>query len=202
LSFCPAPQMKSVPRRMPARAIGKGRLRSRFEVPEQGEDANRLPCSYCGRRFASDRLPVHERICARASSRPKRVFNSQKQRLAGTEAATFFRRSGGYDMPRRPNTSFKQEHAQLVAALRAARGGKLTPAMRKNLAAGPMRDNREECPYCGRRFGAEQLERHVKSCSGVGVSFPMSRPMRMSATLQRGNFSGFSKTQTRRAARR
>jgi hypothetical protein len=48
------------------------------------------------------------------------TFDSMEQRLAGTEAANYFRGYSTY-RPRRESTNFREEHARLVNALRAAR---------------------------------------------------------------------------------
>ncbi len=52
------------------------------------------PCSVCNRRFASDRIQQHEAACMKASKQ-RRVFDSTKQRLEGTEAASYFRKGKG-----------------------------------------------------------------------------------------------------------
>ena len=52
------------------------------------------PCSICNRSFASDRIQQHEEACKK-SSKERRVFDSTKQRLQGTEAASYFRKGKG-----------------------------------------------------------------------------------------------------------
>ncbi len=52
------------------------------------------PCSVCNRKFASDRIQQHEAACVNAS-KPRRVFDSTKQRLEGTEAASYLRKTKG-----------------------------------------------------------------------------------------------------------
>lgn len=56
--------------------------------------AGLYPCSICNRHFASDRIEQHEEACRKAS-KARRVFDSTKQRLQGTEAAAFYRKSKG-----------------------------------------------------------------------------------------------------------
>lgn len=46
----------------------------------------------CNRSFASDRIQQHEAACRKANKQ-RRVFDSTKQRLQGTEAAGYFRKS-------------------------------------------------------------------------------------------------------------
>ena len=52
------------------------------------------PCSICNRTFASDRIQKHEAACVKASKQ-RRVFDSTKQRLEGTEAVAYFRKGKG-----------------------------------------------------------------------------------------------------------
>ncbi len=48
----------------------------------------------CNRSFASDRIQKHEAACMKASKQ-RRVFDSTKQRLAGTEAASYVSKGRG-----------------------------------------------------------------------------------------------------------
>jgi hypothetical protein len=52
------------------------------------------PCSICHRSFANDRIQQHEEACKKAN-KERRVFDSTKQRLQGTEAAAYFRKGKG-----------------------------------------------------------------------------------------------------------
>jgi hypothetical protein len=52
------------------------------------------PCSICNRSFASDRIQQHEEACKKAN-KTRRTFDSTKQRLSGTEAASYFRQGKG-----------------------------------------------------------------------------------------------------------
>jgi len=52
------------------------------------------PCSICNRSFASDRIQQHQEACKKAN-KERRVFDSTKQRLQGTEAAAYFRKGKG-----------------------------------------------------------------------------------------------------------
>lgn len=148
--------------------------------PDNGGDDDRVPCAYCGRRFASDRLEKHEEICRRTSSKKTKVFDSAAHRLQGTEAAQFARRPS--KEPKIEKTvngvpKYKLEHEKLVASMRAAR--KLQAyekAKEEGRAVGPPpeipkyeieNDDRIECPHCHRKFGEEQARRHIPNCQGV-----------------------------------
>lgn len=65
-------------------------------LPSSGSSgsAGLYPCSVCNRTFASDRIQHHEAACMKASKQ-RRVFDSTKQRLTGTEAASYFRKGKG-----------------------------------------------------------------------------------------------------------
>ena len=70
-----------------------------------GGAAGLYPCSICNRRFASDRIQHHEEACKKAHAK-RRVFDSTKQRLQGTEAAAYFRKGGkGRTEPAKPAVS-------------------------------------------------------------------------------------------------
>ena len=164
LAFTPMAPVKTIPKRIPIRP----RRGAKFNVPEDGSTDNRVQCRFCGRNFAADRIAVHEGICCRCS-KPRRVFNSQRQRLAGTGATGYSRMAPPPKVEIRGEPSYRVEHERLVALLRAARGAKVSKKMRQLIDEAPSRDYREECPYCGRRFGPEQLERHRRSCMGSGM---------------------------------
>lgn len=46
-------------------------------------------CSYCGRRFAVDRLQKHEDICAKTGKKKRKAYDATKHRVMGTELETY-----------------------------------------------------------------------------------------------------------------
>ena len=50
--------------------------------PEQGIEVETFPCNNCGRPFVKTRLAKHRRACKKAK-KPRKVFDSMKQRLTG-----------------------------------------------------------------------------------------------------------------------
>jgi hypothetical protein len=48
---------------------------------------NLRPCPNCGRKFAADRLAVHVDACG--GQKKRKVFDSTKMRVKGTEAESF-----------------------------------------------------------------------------------------------------------------
>lgn len=51
-------------------------------------------CRFCGRRFAADRLGVHEEICGRTAKKKRKAYDATKHRVAGTELEPYVRRGG------------------------------------------------------------------------------------------------------------
>jgi hypothetical protein len=47
-----------------------------MEHPEYGASVAKVPCQICGRMFNGDRLAVHTRICKKAASKPKKVYDA------------------------------------------------------------------------------------------------------------------------------
>lgn len=175
LAFTPMAPVKKIPQRISMRK------KTRFDVPETGTTDGRLPCRFCGRNFAEDRLPVHEGICC--NKKKRRVFNSQRQRMAGT-GAFISRATRASCMDTGGVPKYRIEHEKLVAALRAARGA---PAPKSVMVVSQsFQDEREQCPYCGRRFGHEQIQRHVAHCS---TTAPGQRGRMTTSNVCRRNLS-------------
>jgi len=80
------------------------------------------PCSVCNRRFASDRIEKHEAACVKANKQ-RRVFDTTKHRLEGTEAAAYFGKGKGgkgRNEPAKPQvkvTSYNQFNSKVVFLL-------------------------------------------------------------------------------------
>ncbi|EAX89497.1 Zinc finger, C2H2 type family protein [Trichomonas vaginalis G3] len=182
LDFTPPPRVTTIPK--PIRAMrGKG---PKLNISEDGSTSDRQPCHYCGRKFAPDRLPVHERICAK--TRKRRPFNASMHRVSGTEMRYVPRSSRAESKSNsrkyiNGKPKYKIEHENLVAALRAARGmaayesGKIK-AMPKMPKMQDVPDGRVKCPVCGRKFGPEQAERHIPFCKRNAGIRPPARPVK------------------------
>lgn len=73
---------------------------SRSDGPEQGElgltestvvESQRLPCIICNRKFASERLEVHVKICKKHKQSHRQVFNSYNNRTKGSTLEEFLK---------------------------------------------------------------------------------------------------------------
>jgi hypothetical protein len=108
----------------------------------------------------------------------RKVFDAKKQRLRGTEAAGFQRSASQKNTPKQVQTiggkpKYKVEHENLVTALRAARRmAAYEDARAAGKAKGPpppmpvlqeVPDDRIQCKICGKKFGPEQYERHIRN---------------------------------------
>ncbi|XP_060533086.1 zinc finger C2HC domain-containing protein 1C isoform X2 [Cylas formicarius] len=142
-------------------------------------------CRYCGRRFATDRLDVHEDICGKSGKKKRKAYDATKHRVQGTELETYVLRG-----PKKGTNSkaiaaksagskkdWRKTHEEFIAAIRAAKqaqahiaaGGKLA-----DLPPPPPSTNPDyvQCPSCGRRFNEAAAERHIPKCA----TFQFNKP--------------------------
>lgn len=147
---------------------------SRQSIPaEADDDGERVECSYCARRFHPTRINKHEEACARAQSRKKKVFDSSKMRLNGTDAAKYAGKTKKEEPPVK-KSNYKQAHEQLIESLRAARKyTQYEKDLKEGKAVGPAptlpkveiaADDRVDCPHCGRKFSKDAAQKHIPVC--------------------------------------
>lgn len=141
-----------------------------------------VECGICGRRFASDRIEKHEGACQK-SNKQRKVFDSTKNRVEGTEAEKFVlkkkppaknanRSENSGDMPSNKIPKWKRDRLAFINAIRAARGEAPEKAEAVYDADGQevemeVDDGLVPCQYCGRRFNETAQQRHVKICQSV-----------------------------------
>ena len=78
---------------------------------------NLKACPKCGRKFAADRLQVHVNTCGREKKR--KVFDSTKHRVQGTEAEQFLRKKK--PEPKVKPNNWRTKHEEFIAAIRYAK---------------------------------------------------------------------------------
>jgi hypothetical protein len=78
----------------------------------QQEDLDLEPCSYCGRRFASDRLQKHENVCG--NSKDRKAFDPKKMRWKGTEVEGYLFEKGG--KPRKGDSEVERKLEEMRLA--------------------------------------------------------------------------------------
>lgn len=80
------------------------------------------PCRVCNRTFAPEALTKHEPICKKNAGKDRGVFDSGKQRAAGTdipEEKTL--RPGEKPAHETTSSNWRAEHEEFIATVRAAR---------------------------------------------------------------------------------
>ncbi|CAF1257048.1 unnamed protein product [Rotaria magnacalcarata] len=168
-----------VPKNYPTRRGGGGGGRginggSTFHNVGSSGNSGLYPCSVCHRNFASDRIQQHEAACMKASKQ-RRVFDSTKQRLQGTEAAAYFRKGKARNEPAKPQapkSNWRQKHEDFIRSIRYAKqatnyekaGGRLADLPPPPTSVNP---DYVRCPHCGRSFAPAVAERHIPKCVNI-----------------------------------
>ncbi|VEN62264.1 unnamed protein product [Callosobruchus maculatus] len=135
-------------------------------------------CSYCGRRFAADRVQRHEEVCAKTGKKKRKAYDATKHRVQGTELEAYVIRGGGGKKSAAASAKMvPKTHEEFIAAIRAAKeaqahlakGGKLA-----DLPPPPPSSNPDyvQCPHCGRRFNEAAAERHIPKCASYEFNKP------------------------------
>ncbi|XP_075552096.1 uncharacterized protein LOC142585310 isoform X2 [Dermacentor variabilis] len=135
------------------------------------------PCSICGRTFRPDALARHEQVCLKTKSKPRKVFDSSKQRIEGTEIKNAPKRPSPTPKPKpKPRANWKEKHEELIRTIRAARGEDVGPSTdaasngsRPAVPAGYV-----ECPSCNRNFSDRAADRHIAWCQEKKNRIPKS----------------------------
>ncbi|XP_053681804.1 uncharacterized protein LOC128732555 isoform X2 [Sabethes cyaneus] len=141
-------------------------------------------CDICSRNFADDRIDKHREICKKTKSKKRKVFDTTKHRVAGTEAEKYVaKKKTGTTVSKKSVSSvsgpgpagarksdWRRKHEEFIQAIRAAKemqahlakGGKLS-----DLPPPPPSENPDyiQCPHCSRRFNQTAAERHIPKCA-------------------------------------
>jgi len=139
---------------------------------EQESALDTVPCPNCGRGFASNRIQQHHTICVRNQQKKRKVFDSTKHRIQGTEAAKFFTPQKSQKSTPKAKSNWRQQHEDFINSIRAAKkvkahmenGGKAS-----DLPPPPPSLNPDYvlCQYCTRRFNPTVAERHIPKCKNT-----------------------------------
>ncbi|CAH1124041.1 unnamed protein product [Ceutorhynchus assimilis] len=142
-------------------------------------------CRFCGRRFATDRLGVHEDICGKTGKKKRKPYDTTTHRVLGTELEAYVKTgkkaskavSSKTKKMSAPNSNWRRTHEEFIAAIRAAKqaqahvakGGKLS-----DLPPPPPSTNPDyvQCPHCGRRFNESAAQRHIPKCASYDFNKP------------------------------
>lgn len=159
-------------------------------------------CTICGRNFAEDRIAKHREICQKTKSKKRKVFDTTKHRVLGTDAEKYVLKkkvgagaskksiSGGSTTKaataaaaaaEAKKSDWRRKHEEFIQAIRAAKemqahlakGGKLS-----DLPPPPPSENPDyvQCPHCSRRFNQTAAERHIPKCATMKHNKPKPKP--------------------------
>ncbi|XP_075211041.1 uncharacterized protein LOC142318340 isoform X2 [Lycorma delicatula] len=125
-----------------------------------------LPCTSCSRTFRPEALAKHTKYCEKTLIKKRKVFDSAKQRIQGTDLAEFLpvlthKKKVEKSPIRKTQSKWKEKHMELVRAIRAARVGSSS----EELPPAPVKpSDHEQCPHCDRYFGPKAYDRHLEWC--------------------------------------
>ncbi|XP_046571980.1 zinc finger C2HC domain-containing protein 1B-like [Haliotis rubra] len=148
-------------------------------MASQYQEIDRCPCRHCGRQFVPESLAVHERICAKSAQKKRKVFDSTKQRVQGTELnLRQVKQAQKKDVP--PSRSnWRAQHEDFMNTVKAARG--VTVAMKEGRPLPPppppsINPDYVQCPHCQRRFNTKAAERHIPFCKEKSQRINRAQP--------------------------
>ncbi|XP_046988437.1 uncharacterized protein LOC124594124 [Schistocerca americana] len=140
-----------------------------------------LPCAVCGRTFRPESLQKHSKVCERNATKKRKIFDSSKQRIQGTELAEFLpalhmqqaKKIEKCRTAARQKSQWKEKHLEFMRAIRAARQVEkpLSPRASAVLTRPP---ESERCPHCDRQFGPKAFDRHIEWCREQKARVPKS----------------------------
>jgi hypothetical protein len=104
--------------------IGKG---APMDAGATASNQKLVPCGVCNRKFAADRLASHAKICKKVTNKTRKVYNTAKMRVGGTEASEFQRgakkaQKEADKVNTRKKKDWRAESKAFRDAMRAARG--------------------------------------------------------------------------------
>eukprot|EP00834_Sanchytrium_tribonematis_P007284 NODE_638_length_5124_cov_1.416119.p4 type:complete len:267 gc:universal NODE_638_length_5124_cov_1.416119:3251-2451(-) len=128
------------------------------------ESIEREECPICSRKFAKDAIERHINSCQKINSKkPRKVYDSQKHRLQGTDAAQFKPKHSSATMDS-STTSPTKDTKKPTKSSKSKINPTFEPSSENKFASGKVDDGLVECPSCARRFNSESAERHIPHC--------------------------------------
>ncbi|XP_055705988.1 uncharacterized protein LOC129803439 isoform X2 [Phlebotomus papatasi] len=167
---------------------------------EKATEMELEPCPFCGRTFVPSTLEKHVTICEKTATKKRKQFDSSRQRLEGTELATYLPKSYGLTngrdsrvSPPKTNTLRRGSHMRSPSIERRSstqslnsvgKESNIGTSGRKRAIAPPQA---EKCPHCERTFGMRAYDRHVEWCGEKAKLLDKSTSPTVSAAKERLN---------------
>ncbi|XP_057680690.1 zinc finger C2HC domain-containing protein 1A isoform X1 [Corythoichthys intestinalis] len=146
-----------------------------FGDEEAGPPDEQSQCPTCKRTFFPKVLEKHYKICQKSAAKRRKVFDSSRQRAAGTDIPTLkplkpvsqsSSSSQKAEPPKKPS-NWRKKHEDFIAAIQASKasmkamkeGGPLPPPPPPSYDPDLI-----QCPYCQRRFNESAAQGHIKFC--------------------------------------
>ncbi|GAB1610632.1 zinc finger C2HC domain-containing protein 1A-like [Argonauta hians] len=158
-------------------------------MEEDAEVANMVlePCEFCGRKFNPSVLPKHQRICAKVSTRKRKVFDSTKQRAEALNLSVQqVKQNLKKEIPV-PKSNWRTKHQDFINSIRNAKGVSQALAEGKPLPPPPpplANADYIQCDYCERRFNAAAAERHIAFCREQHLRMKARQPPKQKSKSQ------------------
>jgi hypothetical protein len=125
----------------------------------------RVPCPHCNRRFATDRINYHAKICGNVKHRTP--FEGRHIWGRNCPSSPKSPKSSSSDDAASPRTAeqrrYVSEHERLVQLLRVAKGGKVRKS-KKGEQCEHVDEKRLSCDHCDRKFKPMSLKSHHSRC--------------------------------------
>ncbi|XP_038142734.1 zinc finger C2HC domain-containing protein 1A isoform X2 [Cyprinodon tularosa] len=145
-----------------------------FEDVDAPPAEDRTQCKICKRFFFPKVLEKHAKICQKAATKRRKVFDSSRQRAEGTDISTLKPIKPKAEPPKKPS-NWRKKHEDFIATIRAAKaatqvvkdGGPLPPPPPPSYDPDYI-----QCPCCQRRFNQNAADRHIKFCQEQAARMP------------------------------
>uniref|UniRef100_A0A8C4SM15 Zinc finger C2HC domain-containing protein 1C-like n=1 Tax=Erpetoichthys calabaricus TaxID=27687 RepID=A0A8C4SM15_ERPCA len=129
-------------------------------------DRQRVACPYCNRKFDAHRVEKHENVCVKLFNTKRKLFDSFKYRIQGTDIEKFNKQQKTFPTVPQPEKHWRQKHENLVNTLRESRKTQkllLKDGKSSKAPQVPSKDN----PESSRKYSSFAAERHIPKSESV-----------------------------------
>ncbi|CAJ1449676.1 unnamed protein product [Effrenium voratum] len=141
------------------------------EPPGVVEESLLIPCAHCGRKFAEKAHERHIAVCKKVFVEKRKAFDVVQHRLAEGATPIKEKEKEREKVKDDKMPDWKKKSEAFRAAMKDARlvsqyqkEGRPLSELPAAKATDPELDDRKPCPFCGRKFGEQQAQRHIPFC--------------------------------------